>query len=396
MSHKNKITVYVMDYGRSKFLLQWKDPVTGKRRSQTSQFSTKAKATKEAGQLEESLNNRLPTGTGSIQWSHFVEEYTENHLQSLKKTSQDRAEGVISVFESIASPQFLRSVTGSVLSSYCAKLRTNGHSEATIATHMRTLRAALQWALDAGHIKEIPPIPKIARARKKRAKGRPLTDAEFYRFVGAIQDVPSISVNARENWGRLLIGLWYSGLRLGEALALTWGKSGSHETDLWIDMSGEFPLMGIVAESEKGFEDRLLPLTPDFGRWLLRVPKEKRQGWVFPITKHRYPDLRNMRSVSKVITLIGEASGIVVNAQGKFASAHDLRRSFGLRWSHKAFPAEHKELMRHASIQTTEDYYALQEAHSFAKRLWAADSADRTTKRTTGEKNTDDKEEKNP
>ncbi|WP_397570610.1 tyrosine-type recombinase/integrase [Schlesneria sp. T3-172] len=393
---KNKITVYVMDYGRDKFLLQWKDPVTGKRKSQTSQFSTKAKATKEAGQLEESLNNRLPTGTGSIAWGHFVEEYTEKHLQSLKKTSQDRAEGVLSVFEAKASPRFLRNVTGSVLSSYCATLRANGLSEATIATHMRTLRAALQWALDAGHIKEIPPIPKIARARKKRAKGRPLTDAEFYKFVGAIQDVPSISLKARESWCRLLIGIWYSGLRLGEALALTWGKVGRHETALWIDMTGEFPLMGIVAESEKGFEDRLLPLTPDFGRWLLRVPEEKRHGWVFPITKHRYPDVRNIRSVSKVITQIGAASGITVNSQGKFASAHDLRRSFGLRWSHKSFPAEHKELMRHASIQTTEDYYALHEATSFAKRLWAADAADRTTKRTTAQNLSDDDKKKNP
>lgn len=42
----------------------------------------------------------------------------------------------------------------------------------------------------------------------------------------------------------------------------------------------------------------------------------------------------------------------------KFASAHDLRRSFGDRWSRRVLPQHLQELMRHESISTTLRYYA--------------------------------------
>jgi integrase len=45
---------------------------------------------------------------------------------------------------------------------------------------------------------------------------------------------------------------------------------------------------------------------------------------------------------------------VIVNmADGKFASTHDLRRSFGTRWSSKVMPAVLMQLMRHDSIETT-------------------------------------------
>jgi integrase len=40
-----------------------------------------------------------------------------------------------------------------------------------------------------------------------------------------------------------------------------------------------------------------------------------------------------------------------------WASAHDLRRAFGARWSRKVNSMVLKELMRHASVTTTEKYY---------------------------------------
>lgn len=37
----------------------------------------------------------------------------------------------------------------------------------------------------------------------------------------------------------------------------------------------------------------------------------------------------------------------------KFASAHDLRGSFGERWSSRVMPQALMELMRHEAIETT-------------------------------------------
>ena len=41
----------------------------------------------------------------------------------------------------------------------------------------------------------------------------------------------------------------------------------------------------------------------------------------------------------------------------KYASVHDLRQAFGFRWSRRIMPPVLKELMRHAEIATTMNFY---------------------------------------
>ena len=56
--------------------------------------------------------------------------------------------------------------------------------------------------------------------------------------------------------------------------------------------------------------------------------------------------------------------------QGKHASAHDLRRSFGTRWARRLKPATLQLLMRHRSIETTMKYYVDLDADDIADELW--------------------------
>ena len=56
----------------------------------------------------------------------------------------------------------------------------------------------------------------------------------------------------------------------------------------------------------------------------------------------------------------------------KFASAHDLRRSFGEQWSERVLPKVLMELMRHESIGTTMRFYVGQNAQRTADAAWAA------------------------
>ena len=55
-----------------------------------------------------------------------------------------------------------------------------------------------------------------------------------------------------------------------------------------------------------------------------------------------------------------------------FATAHDLRRSFGFRWSRRIMPTPLRELMRHQSIETTMKYYVGVNADATADVLWRA------------------------
>ena len=99
------------------------------------------------------------------------------------------------------------------------------------------------------------------------------------------------------------------------------------------------------------YEFELAPLAPEAVELLEPIQRER--GLVFKLPN------RDIDKVSKRITKIGKVAGVIVDPEkGKFASAHDLRRSFGFRWSRRTIKvAELKELMRHASIETTLAYY---------------------------------------
>ena len=92
--------------------------------------------------------------------------------------------------------------------------------------------------------------------------------------------------------------------------------------------------MRIYAEAEKGHQDRILPITPDFVEFLQKTPLADRHGTLFPIVAGPTGVPMTAARVGRVISDIGKRAKIVVNkAEGKFASAHDLRRSFGTRWA---------------------------------------------------------------
>jgi integrase len=76
----------------------------------------------------------------------------------------------------------------------------------------------------------------------------------------------------------------------------------------------------------------------------------------------------------------GKAAGVVVaveakSGETKYASLHDLRRSFGERWASRAMPQVLMELIRHENIETTLRYYVGRNAKTTAKALWDAHRA---------------------
>ena len=59
-------------------------------------------------------------------------------------------------------------------------------------------------------------------------------------------------------------------------------------------------------------------------------------------------------------------------AKTKWASAHDCRRAFGLKWAARVMPAVLQQLMRHSSIETTLRYYVGTDADAMSDVLYAA------------------------
>jgi integrase len=271
---------------------------------------------------------------------------------------------VFNHLEKIVNPKNLLVLNSDTLSRFQAGLRNTGMVETSIATHLRHLRAALSWAKTMGFIAKLPDIqmPKRAKGRKLM-RGRPLTASEFAALLKAVAAVRPDDAPA---WIRLLNGLWLSGLRLTESSIVSWDD----DSPFAIDLSGRRPRFRIYAEAEKGHEDRFLPMTPDFAEFLQNTPQADRSGIVFPLFSCT-GKLLTAHTIGELVSAIGEEAGIIVNkAKQKFASSHDLRRSFGTRWASRVKPATLQLLMRHKAIETTMKYYVDQDADDVADELW--------------------------
>ena len=367
----NEITVLVVEYpDRKNLMMRYKEPATGKHIARSTGTNKRREAERIAAKWEAELRDGRYSSPSKIGWDEFRERYEREVLPSLADGTDRKVKGVFNKVEEILRPAKLRDLTAERLSRYQSVLRSQGRAEDTIAGHLAHLRSALQWSVRIGMLSQLPLITKPRRAKGASAmKGRPLTKIEFEQMLTKVPDV--VGVPAAESWKHYLEGLRLSGLRLGESMELSWNELGK----LCIDLSQEFPMLRIPAELEKGHKDRLLPIVPEFAEFLLATPEEDRNGYVFnPLSKDGRVRLKQDRVMRRTCE-IGKKANVKVSSDPtgkklKYASAQDLRRTYGFYWASKVMPPVLQELMRHESIETTLRYYVGRNAQATAKLLW--------------------------
>ena len=383
-----RVSVYFRN-DRKQFFLQYRDPETGNKVRRKPESTTRRAVDREAAVWQEELNKcRGAHNAGRILWEVFRSLYEEEHVSSLADRTDDKIAGIFNTVERVIKPNRLGDLNEASLSRYSQQLRRSGRSENTIKGHLDHISAALSWAEDRGLINKVPKIRKPKRARKSRVmKGRPIAEQEFESFLAAVPaavvpDGDHIEAGRKPaiiaSWQQLLTGLWWSGLRLSEAVCLHWTDRRYICVERLEDAT---PMLWVPDAHEKGHEDRILPMAPEFAEFLRAIPPQLRSGYVFnPIPRRkRYSSRLSDRHVGRVISSIGKEAGVEVRddeGKVKFASAHDLRRSFGDRWSKRVMPAVLKELMRHDSIETTMRYYIGRDAEATAAVVWSAYSGD--------------------
>jgi len=278
------------------------------------------------------------------------------------------------------------------VTAFAAALRADGLSESSVKRHLSTLRAAARWAYKAELLLKLPTFNMPRRGTTARMKGRPVTGEEFDRLIRA---VPKMVVEGYgddekpedydgdpkvESWRTLLRGLWWSGLRLGEAMALRWDQTPG---GVWVELDGRRSVLAFDGESQKSGRVELVPLAPEAVELVPLAPEaveflepmRQSSGYVFAPMRIRgkRPMQRTPHKISQIVSKIGAEAGIVVNAEtGKTASAHDLRRAFGFRWARRVMPPELMHLMRHKDVKTTLTFYVGQNAHATAGAPWDA------------------------
>ncbi len=363
----DEISVTVASYGDGRNLMMtYRSPTTGKKVAKSSGTTDRGEAIKAAGKWEDELRTGRYQAPSRLTWAEFRQRYEAEKLASLSAATQVSTASALNHLERVVNPDRLVKLTSATMSRFQSELRKQGLRDTTVAHYLRHIRAALSWGVSMGMLAKVPNMHSPKRPKGQALmRGRPITAEEFDRLLAA---VPKVRPHDAPAWIRLLRALWLSGLRLSEALVLSWDS----DAPFAVDLSGRRPALRIFAEAQKARRDEVLPMTPDFAHFLAETPEAERHDRVFTVSRTCDGHPMSVGKVGEILSAIGKKAGVVVNkTDGKFASAHDLRRAFGTRWARRVMPAVLKRLMRHSSIATTMGYYVDLDAAEVADQLWA-------------------------
>lgn len=364
--------VYVVKGKRGKWVLRWR--VDGQWKEQSTDIpsinSKRKMAERLAGQKEIELDGFVE----SLEWwDEFYTVYINEHLSSQSDQHQTVVRMVLADFRSICKIKKLSDISSKSISRYVTHLRKRDDlKDSTIDGYLKRLKAALNWAYDMGY------IPNPVRYKKKKSKvktemrSRAITAEELDRMLDCIE---TVRPNEIDTWKFYLNGLWRSGLRLEESVILGW----DWKFDISVDIDSKVPHYRIMGEGQKSGRDEILPIAPEFVELLRTIPKRQRRGRVFKIPKG-VNETPHPRTAGKVVATIGSTANVIVNRDGKTATAHDFRRAFGSRWAMKVMPPVLKQMMRHDDIETTMKFYVSIEA----EELW--EQINKTTETENGVK----------
>lgn len=334
---------------RRNLVLYYDCPETKREITRSSGTSDRQEAARAAQRWEDEL--RAFRGADDDGWEWFKARFFGERYKSMSKATRLACRTALKRYAELMQPQTLSDITTDSLSLFASKVKG---STATIAKHLRHIKVALRWAARIGMIRKAPHVDLPKQGKRRFMRGRALTEAEYKQML---KHAPSAA------WRRFLELLYLSGLRIEEAASLSWDTP-PHVVHLDAQPYPQILFYGADDDGQKSRKDEAWPMPPDFAEWLRKTPASKRTGLVAPLP------ISNRADLSKAVARIGRAAKVVTNAAGKPGSAHDLRRSFGTRWSVKVPPVVLQKLMRHETIETTMKYYVNLDSSQIGAVLW--------------------------
>jgi integrase len=335
---EKRVTVWVQRFkGRANLMLQWIDPDTGKRKSQSAGTADPKIAEDRRVDLESDLNNGRYQEASRMTWERFRELFEAEYVAATRRETQDNYRATFDVFERLCKPARLRSITERTISAFAASLRQQpgyyGQSmkASTIKVRLQFLHTALQWAADQKLIPRCPGFPSI---KVPRTRPQPVPAESFERIVAKATD---------QQMRALLLCGSLAGLRLNEARLLEWEHT---DKAPWVDLGRD--RIWLPAGFVKAVEDQWVPLDPSLRDVLAALPRHGRRVFRFLAEDgHEIGDV----AVSHRVVALAKLAGVRL-------SMRSLRRGFGCRYAGKVPAQVLQKLMRHANIKTTMDYYA--------------------------------------
>jgi integrase len=337
-SERRRIIVWVQQFkDRPNLVLQWHDPVTGKRTSRNADTADPKQAEHRWADLEADLNAGRFQVSSRMSWERFREAFETEYVAGLRPNTQRNHAATLDLFERLCHPKRVDAVTARTLSAFLAGMRVEklkggkvGMAPATLKMRLQFLRTAFQWAVEQEIIAKGPKFPKVKVPDKRP---QPIPQESFERLLAKAPD---------DLWRAYLLAGWLGGLRLSEAYYLERERS---EKFPWIDFDRDrivFP-----AEFAKSVKDQFVPLDPHLRTAIEALPRHGRHVFRFV---SRAGVLLSLCSISRRVGELARKAGVRL-------TMHSLRKGFGCCYAGKVPAQVLQGLMRHGDIKTTTKFY---------------------------------------
>jgi integrase len=335
---EKRVNVWVQKFpDRPNLMLQWIDPDTGKRKSQSTGTPDPRKAEQMRVDLEADLNNGRYQEASRMSWERFRELFEDEYVATRRPNTRRNFAVVLDHFEHLCPVTKVSAISERTVSAFAAGLRKlpgkfgPGMMPSSVKVMLQFLRTALRWA--AGQ-KLIPAAPRFPEIKVPRKKPQGVAAESFERILAKATD-PRMQAF-------LLCG-WLAGLRLREAFTLE-REPTIHAP--YVDLLRNRIIL--PAEVVKAVEDQWLTLDPTLREALLALPTRGRRYFRFV---NQSGQEIGAGAVSQRIVQLARAAGVKLTMRA-------LRRGFGCFHASRVPAQVLQKLMRHADIKTTMAYYA--------------------------------------
>jgi len=334
------------------YVARWTDPLSGKRRQKLLDCRRKREAYEAAAKLADQVE--AGEVLGGLPWLEFCQRYERQHLERRSGKSIQAWHTVKWFVEEQCPLKSIANASDIWVDRFLDAVSEHCTSPNTEATYIARLKAALRWAHKKRYLRQ---LPYLTAEWERQPRSDAVTASQFQAMLDII---PTVRKRDGHLWRRLLRGQFYTGLRIGELLALSWDA----DADIRV-VVGDRPHIHFAKQKNKKRQKR--PLVPE--AWEIIADTPIRTGPVFPIPG-KAGQITTTAAI-RVVAKIGAKAGVVTNKQtGKTATSHDIRRAF-FDWAERRYDQRIASLlMRHADQQTTDDFYNTQESEKLAELLW--------------------------
>lgn len=229
---------------------------------------------------------------------------------------------------------------------YKEHMGAQGSANNTIAKVLAACRDFSIWAVLQG-LRYDDPTTGIRRPRRTRPDPHPLYETDVHAMMRAMEPPPDLSPKQHFKWmrNRLAILFYlYTGMRLSELYALTWGRV-------------KLESLLIEIRDGKGGKDRGVPIHPRLALEIAALPIEQRKPSMFVIG-HADGRAMSAKSAAHIFDRwLTDRLRAELGDEAFHVHAHQLRHTFAshLVWNDVDLRTL-QELLGHAQLSTTEHY----------------------------------------